>query len=163
MADGADDPRGADRPTADFERMRALWREREPGRLVARGHPVGDFLEAPEWEVLEEAEDRLRVRAHLPPQVMNPRGQLFGGFAPTYVDFLGLYTFRAGRDWDRARGWLATLNLRVDYFEPVLGPVIELEGRVVHRRGSNAWIEIRFLDPEGRLLVLAALTLREVD
>ena len=32
----------------------APWRNPEPGRLVGRGHPIGDLLEAHEWRVLEE-------------------------------------------------------------------------------------------------------------
>ena len=53
----------------------------------------------------------------------NLRGQLFGGFTPTYVDFIALNTIRAGSD--RSKGWgyfLATTNMRVDYFEPVTEP-----------------------------------------
>lgn len=158
-----------DRPDADgagedasFERVRQAFRDRAPGKLVGRGHPIGDFLEAWDWDVLEEAEGRLRVRASLPQAVMNPRNQLFGGFTPTYVDFAALHAFRAGRGWDRAHGWLATLNMRLDYFEPVLGPSVEIDCRVAHRRGANAWIEVRFLGPSGDLLVLAFVTLREV-
>jgi acyl-coenzyme A thioesterase PaaI-like protein len=147
---------------AAFDRVRQAWRDRAPGKLVGRGHPIGDFLEAYDWDVLEEAEGLLRVRALLPRQVLNPRGQLFGGFTPTYVDFLALHAYRAGRGWDRAHGWLATLNMRLDYFEPVVGPTVEVECRVAHRRGVNAWIEVRFLGPEGTLQVLAFVTLREV-
>ena len=49
-------------------------------------------------ERLERREGVLRVLAHLPPQVKNPRGQLFGGFTPTYVDFMAIHTFWAGRE-----------------------------------------------------------------
>ena len=66
----------------------------------------------------------LKIRAHLPAHVRNPRGQLFGGFTPTYVDLVALFTVRAGepRIEERLRTWLATTNLRVDYFEPIVGP-----------------------------------------
>ena len=70
------------------------WTTPEPGRLVGRGHPAGDFLEAWAWEVLEEDVGYLRVAAHLPDHVKNPRGQLFGGFTPTYVDLIALFTAR---------------------------------------------------------------------
>jgi len=162
MSQGGEEERPGAGEDETFARVRRSVLGRAPGKLVGRGHPIGDFLEAHDWDVLEEREGLLRVRATLPRQVMNPRGQLFGGFTPTYVDFLGLHAFRAGRGWDSAAGWLATLNMRLDYFEPVVGPTVDIECRVAHRRGANAWIEIRFLGPEGGLLVLAFLTLREV-
>ena len=68
------------------------WITTDPKRVVGRGHPAGDFLEAWAWEVLEEGDATLRVSAHLPDRVINPRGQLFGGFTPTYVDLIALLT-----------------------------------------------------------------------
>ncbi len=72
------------------------WTSRKPGQLIGKGHPAGDFLEAHDWQVLEEAEGFLRIRAHVPEHVKNPRGQMFGGFTPTYVDLVALFTVRAG-------------------------------------------------------------------
>src|ERR671937_703435 len=72
------------------------WASPPPGRLVGRGHPAGDFLEAWAWEVLDEAPGYLRLEATLPDHVKNPRGQLFGGFTPTYVDMVALFTVRGG-------------------------------------------------------------------
>jgi acyl-coenzyme A thioesterase PaaI-like protein len=114
--------------------------------LMGRGHPVGDILEAHEWRILERGLGHLRVAAHLPDAVRNPRGQLFGGFTATYIDFLSIFTFWSGREaeHEKSRGWLATLNLRVDYFQPVMGPRFEMEGRVVHMKGTTAMIETRF-------------------
>ncbi len=142
---------------------RAAWRAREPGQLIGRGHPAGDFLEAWRWEVLEEAEGRLRIRAHVPEHVRNPRGQLFGGFTPTYVDLVALFTFRAGRAPDAPRSWLATVSMKIDYLAPIVGDGVEIESAVVGRRGRMAWVDTRFLAPEGDLLVLAQTTLREVE
>jgi acyl-coenzyme A thioesterase PaaI-like protein len=140
------------------------WTLREPGQLIGRGHPAGDFLEAWRWRVLEEREGRLRVRAHLPEHVKNPRGQLFGGFTPTYVDLVALFTVRAGEGPRelRFRSWLATTSMRLDYFEPVVGPEFDMESRLVKRRGRTRFVETRFLDLAGELAVLAATTLREV-
>ena len=59
---------------------------------------AGDFLEAYDWTVLEERVGFLRLDAGLPDHVKNPRGQLFGGFTPTYVDLVALNTVRAGPD-----------------------------------------------------------------
>lgn len=68
------------------------WVQPPPGRLVGRGHPAGDFLEAWDWNVHEETAGYLLIDAHLPAHVRNPRGQLFGGFTPTYVDLVALFT-----------------------------------------------------------------------
>jgi acyl-coenzyme A thioesterase PaaI-like protein len=61
------------------------WAERRPGQLIGKGHPAGDFLEAYDWRVVEEGPGFLRIQAHVPEHVKNPRGQMFGGFTPTYV------------------------------------------------------------------------------
>jgi len=160
-------------PDADDAALRDLpafaraWLTPGPGRLIGRGHPAGDFLEAHEWRLLHEEEGLLRLRAHVPEHVKNPRGQLFGGFTPTYVDLVALFTVRAGPDRTappkgRLASWLATTNMRVDYFEPVTGPEFVVESRLVKRRGRTRFVETRFLDPEGELLVFAVTTIREV-
>ncbi len=140
------------------------WAHPEPGRLLGKGHPAGDFLEAWRWTLLDEDEGRLRIRAHLPPHVRNPRGQLFGGFTPTFVDLVALFTVRAGRQRREGRwgGWLATTNMRVDYFEPVESDEFEIDSRLVVRRGRTCFVETRFLEQGEKLAVFAVTTLREV-
>ena len=139
------------------------WMLREPGRLMGKGHPAGDFLEAYEWTLLEESAGVLRVRAHIPQHVRNPRGQLFGGFTPTYVDLVALLTVRAGEPREaRFRSWLATTNMRVDYFEPIVGPQFIIDSRLVKKRGRTNFVETRFFDPEDTLAVFAVTTMREV-
>lgn len=112
----------------------------------------------------EEREGFLRISAHLPSHVRNPRGQLFGGFTPTYVDMVALFTVRAGTQQVEARfrTWLATTNMRVDYFEPITGPTFVMESSLVKKRGRTNFVETRFLDGEGRLAVFAVTTMREV-
>lgn len=141
------------------------WLTRQPGQLIGHGHPAGDFLEAYDWKVLEEGDGILRIRAHVPAHVKNPRGQLFGGFTPTYVDLVALFTVRAGeRQLERRwRTWLATTNMRVDYFEPVAGPTFLIESRLVKKRGRTNFVETRFFDPADTLAVFALTTLREVQ
>lgn len=140
------------------------WLVREPGHLLGKGHPAGDFLEANEWKLLDERPGFLRVRAHLPAHLMNLRGQLFGGFTPTYVDLVALFTVRAGqrRDPSGFRTWLATTNMRVDYFEPIVGPEFVIESRVVKKRGRTHFVETRFFDPADSLAVFALTTIREL-
>ena len=139
------------------------WASPEPGRLVGRGHPAGDFLEAWAWDLLEEGDGYVRVSAHLPDHVRNPRGQLFGGFTPTYVDLIALFTVRsrAQRVEQRGRQWLATTSMRVDYFEPIVGPTFVLDSRREKQRGRTHFVITRFLQ-DGDLAVLAATTMREV-
>ena len=141
------------------------WAARKPGQVVGRGHPAGDFLEAYEWRLLEETKGLLRIRAHLPAHVRNPRGQLFGGFTPTYVDLVALFTVRAGERGveERFRTWLATTNMRVDYFEPIVGPEFVIESRLIKRRGRTNFVETLFFDPEDTLAVFATTTMREIE
>jgi acyl-coenzyme A thioesterase PaaI-like protein len=105
------------------------------------------------------------VSAHLPDHVKNPRGQLFGGFTPTYVDLIALFTARAGPERtaprDRTRQWMATTSMHLDYFEPVVGPTFVLDSTLEKKRGRTHFIVTRFLQDD-ELAVLAATTLREV-
>ena len=143
--------------------MHRPWAAPPPGRLVGRGHPAGDFLEAWAWDVLDEAPGYLRVVATLPDHVKNPRGQLFGGFTPTYVDLVALFTVRAGEDRSlpRKMRWLATTNMRVDYFEPIVGPTFVIESHREKKRGRTHVVLSRFLQDD-ELAVLAITTMREV-
>jgi acyl-coenzyme A thioesterase PaaI-like protein len=145
----------------DIETFARTWDTDDPERLVGRGHPVGDLLDAQAWQVLERSRERLRVRATLNDTVRNPRGELFGGFTPTYVDFFALHVFHAARDEGQPRRWLSTANLRVDYFLPIHGPDFEMEGTVLNKSGRTGHVEVRFLDTEGRLCALAQATLIE--
>lgn len=141
--------------------IRSIWRDPPEGRLMGPGHPAGDFLNAPDWRVLEESEGKLVVDVPLVDAAKNFRGQLFGGFAPTYIDLIALRTVSAGTR-DRAHGWLVTLNMRVEYIEPVEGPRFVIESRVVNRRGRSLLVETLFRDqPNGRMLLFATLTLME--
>jgi acyl-coenzyme A thioesterase PaaI-like protein len=124
------------------------------------GHPAGDFLNAPDWRVLEESEGRLVVDVPLVDAAKNFRGHLFGGFAPTYIDLIALRTVSAGAR-ERAHGWLVTLNMRLEYFEPVEGPRFIIESRVVNRRGRSLLVEVTFRDNAGKMLVFATLMLME--
>lgn len=139
------------------------WVTTEPGRLIGRGHPAGDFLEAWSWELLDEGDGYIRVSAHLPAQARNPRGQLFGGFTPTYVDLIALFTVRsrAERAAKKNLGWLATTSMRVDYFLPIVGPRFVIDSRRETQRGRTHFVLTRFFQDD-EVAVLAATTMREV-
>lgn len=148
-------------PGFDLRRMR--WAKPEPGRLLGRGHTAGDFLEAYDWAVLDKRDGYLRVDAGLPEHVRNPRGQLFGGFTPTYVDLVALFTVRSGSDDGDGtpRHWLATTQMRLDYFEPITGPRFVIESELEKKRGRTNFVLTRFFQ-DGNLAVLAATTIREI-
>lgn len=103
----------------------------------------------------------MRVSAHLPNHVRNPRGQLFGGFTPTYVDLISLFTVRSRAQRAKPMGWLATTSMRVDYFEPIVGPRFIIDSRIEKRRGRTVLVLTRFFQGTD-LAVLAATTMREV-
>lgn len=141
--------------------MRA-WANPPAGRVIGRGHPAGDFLEAYEWRLLDQRVGYLRIEAGLPEQVRNPRGQLFGGFTPTYVDMIALMTVNAGADRGSApRRWLATTNMRVDYFEPIVGPTFVIESELEKRRGRTCFVITKFFQDDD-LAAHAVTTMREV-
>lgn len=148
-------------PSAPFVRP---WMTRKPGQLVGKGHGAGDLLQAYDWKVLEERPGFLRIQAHLPDHLKNPRGQLFGGFTPTYIDLVALFTVRTAspREAGGFRTWLATTNMRIDYFEPIVGPAFLIESRILKQRGRTNVIDTRFFDPEDTLAVFALTTIREV-
>ena len=127
-------------PPLDPAAVRA-WASPPEGRIIGRGHPAGDFLEAHEWKLLSRDVGRLVIEAGLPAHVRNPRGQLFGGFTPTYVDMVALMTVNAGIDRESMPPRrLATTNMRVDYFEPILGPTFVIDSLPEKRRGRTCFV-----------------------
>lgn len=142
------------------------WLDVPPGRLVNPGHPAADHLEAHLWTVVEESPRLLRIEAHLPPHLLNPQGQLFGGFTGTYVDLVSLHAARRadeeGRTADEARYFMATVNMRIDYLEPVFGPRFILEAEVENRRGRSFLVVCRMIQNDV-LATYALTTLRRTD
>lgn len=154
MSDGA--------PPERAEGAWRAWSAPPPGRLLGKGHPAGDFLEAYDWDVLEQRDGYLELELGLPDHVRNPRGQLFGGFTPTYVDLIALFTVRTGRRRDGPpTSWLATTNMRVDYFEPIVGPRFRVTSTLEKRRGRTLFVATRFYQ-DGELAVFSLTTMREV-
>jgi acyl-coenzyme A thioesterase PaaI-like protein len=140
-----------------------IWRNPPPGRLIGKGHPIGDFLHAHEWELLEYRPGYFRIAADLPKEVRNLRGELFGGFSPTYVDLASLRCVSASRPAAEPRRRLVTVNMRIDYFEPVIGPRFFVECEVRNQRGRNYLVETRFRDGAARLLLFAITTIRATE
>lgn len=137
------------------------WRHPDPGRIIGRGHQAGDFLQAYDWQVLEERPGYLKVDAHLPEHLKNPRGQLFGGYTPTYVDLVALRTAALARAPGEPPSWFSTLSMRVDYLEPVVDARFVLEGELIHRRRGTHLVEVRFRRHEGAMLAFAVVMLKD--
>jgi len=142
-----------------------VWEPVPPGRLVNRGFAVADHLEAYDWTLLEDRPGFLRIDAHLPPHLCNPQGMLFGGYTGTYVDFVSLHAIRAGEDRtdpDLPRHFIVTINMRIDYFEPLVGPRFVMEAEVVNQRGKTSLVAMRMLQDDVTA-VYALTTLRTTD
>jgi acyl-coenzyme A thioesterase PaaI-like protein len=143
------------------EAAKRPWFPAPPGRLIGRGHTAGEFLEAYDWRVLEHTPGFYRIEAHLPEHVKNVRKHLYGGFTPAYIDLVAART--AHSVLDRVARGMMTVNMRVDYFDPVAERRFILEGRVVHTRGRVHLVEVLFKDLQGKLLVFSVVTLRQLD
>ena len=112
------------------------WRENVPeGRLLNPGLPPFDLLEAPEWSVVSSSPGQLELLCHLPDTVLNPAGQLFGGFTGAYVDVASLYA--AQSDVEGTPGFQSTINMRLDYFEAITRTPFRVTSEVIHRRGET--------------------------
>jgi len=140
---------------------RAVWGNPAAGRLMGPGHPAGDLLNGPDWRILEERDGYFLVDVPLVAAAKNYSGNLFGGFAPAYVDLIALRTVSAGRSLDVPHGWLLTLGISVDFFEPVEGPRFVIESRITVRRGRTLFVEVRFKDSSEKMLIFATATLLE--
>lgn len=143
----------------------AAWRTFPPGRVIGRGHPAGDFLEAYEWKVIEQRPGYLKLDVHLPAHLRNPRGDLFGGYTPTYVDLVALRTVWTTRTPGDTSTWLSTMSMRVDYLAPITEDRFVIEGEEMHTRKGTHLVEVRFRPtdaPASELLAFAVVTLRDV-
>lgn len=129
--------------------------------FLTPGHNAGDLVESPKWKLLQETPGLVVVDAHLPDHLLNPRNQLFGGFHGTYVDMISLYTARTLFTEQNQFKWSSTVNMRIDYFAPVLGPRFLLKGEVINDGRTTCSVATTFTDYEGNKLVYAITTLKK--
>lgn len=125
------------------------------------GHNAGDFVEASKWIIKREERGLIEIDVHLPDRLLNPRKQLFGGFTGTYVDMISIYTVRTLFSDKHQFGWAATVNMRIDYLAPVLGPRFILRGELISEGRSTCLVASHFEDFEGNKMVYAITTLRK--
>ena len=135
--------------------------EVDPPIFLKPGHNAGDLVESSKWKILREERGLVEVDAHLPDHLLNPRDQLFGGFTGTYVDMISIFTvrtlFKSQEDFE----WSATVNMRIDYFAPVLGPRFLLKGELIKDGRTTCLVATHFTDIQGNKLVYAITTLRK--
>jgi acyl-coenzyme A thioesterase PaaI-like protein len=125
------------------------------------GHNAGDLVEAHKWEVLREERGIVEVDAHLPKHLLNPRGQLFGGFHGTYVDIMSIYAARSMSSDADTFSWSTTINMRIDYFAPVEGGRFFLTSEVIRNGRSTLLVSTTFTDSEGCKLAYAITTIKK--
>ncbi len=145
--------------TGDNDTSDRPWAQTEAGQLIASGHGAGDLLEAPQWRIVDRQSGLLIVDVHLPEALKNPQGQLFGGFTPTYVDMVSLYTVHSvesGDDPTSPRSWLTTINMRCDYFEPIVEERFIIRGEIINQRGLTSLVSTKFF--QGDVMAAHAMT-----
>lgn len=125
------------------------------------GHNAGDLVESTKWKVLKEEPGLVEVDVHLPDHLLNPRNQLFGGFTGTYVDMISIYTVRTLFASKSEFKWSSTVNMRIDYFAPVMGPRFLLKGELIKDGRSTCLVATHFSDMQGNKLVYAITTLKK--
>jgi len=125
------------------------------------GHNGGDLVQAAQWTILKEEKGLIEIEAHLPEHLLNPRKQLFGGFTGTYVDMISLYACRTLFDKSAEFTWSATVNMRIDYLAPIVGPRFRMRGEIINDGRSTCLVASTFTDLDNSKLVYALTTLRK--
>jgi len=101
----------------------------------------------------------LEVQVHLPDHLRNGRGQLFGGFTPTFIDLISLYTVHTTHEAaepGEPKQWLTTINMRCDYFEPIMNETFAIRGEIVNQRGLTSLVSTKFIQDD--ILAAHAIT-----
>jgi len=75
---------------------------------------------------------------------------------------MAIYTLRTLYPY-REDFWITTINMRIDYLEPVLGPRMIMRGELINQGRSTSLISVTFLDGQGTKLVYSLVTLKRVD
>ena len=130
--------------------------------LIARQHPAAALLEAQQWNVIEIEPGSVHVECHMPDPVLNISGFLFGGFTAVYVDLFAIWA--CVTTMTSPRPWMATVNMRIDYLEPIVIPGFRAKSRLINKRKRDYLVETSFLSHDresDQLLAFALTTLRK--
>jgi acyl-coenzyme A thioesterase PaaI-like protein len=76
---------------------------------------------------------------------------------------ISIYTMRTLYSLENKFQWSATVNMRIDYFAPVVGPSFRLIGELIKEGRSTCLISTIFCDSDDKKLVYALTTLRKSD
>ena len=137
--------------------------EKDKPIFLKPGHNAGDLVEAHKWKILREEHGLVEVDVHLPIYLLNPRGQLFGGFHGTYVDMMSIYAARSLTTNERTFKWSTTINMRIDYFAPIEGERFLLKSEVIKDGRSTLLVSTTFTDTQGSKLAYAITTLKKAN
>lgn len=147
--------------TKDLAELQQQLDNREKPIFMKPGHCAGDLMEAHKWRVVREERGLVELDVHLPERLLNPRGQLFGGFTGTYVDMAAIYAVRTLFNDAPGFTWASTVNMRIDFLRPVTGPRFQLRAGVLNDGRTTCLVDTWFLDQDGEKLVYAITTLRK--
>lgn len=127
---------------------------------IQRGHSAARLLEVEHWRNVTVEPGWVSADCHLPEGVRNVSGSLFGGFTPTYIDYVSVWC--AMTRVEARLPWLLTVRMQVEYLEPVTDPGFTVRGTVINVRRNDYLVETRL--HRGDLLLAHGLaTLRRVN
>ena len=118
---------------------------------------IATHFDVANWKTIADEPGYLRVEVPLHPWLRNPRGQLFGGFTPSYADILASRVARSRDDTIDDRSiWYATTGMRVDYLEPIVDDRFQIECQLVSARGKSVLTETKYY--QGDVIAAFAVT-----
>ena len=97
-------------------------------------------------------DDCCRVEFDVRDFMFNPQGSLHGGITALAMDV------SMGHLLAKEKGPGATLEMKVQYLQPVREGRVRAEGRALHSGASVWFMESRLLDAQGTLLAFASAT-----
>jgi acyl-coenzyme A thioesterase PaaI-like protein len=130
--------------------------------FIRPGHNAAEFLQSSKWELLREDPGDVELRVHLPDCVFNPHGELYGGFTGTYVDMVAIYAVKTMFTKKDRLIRTPTVNMRIDYLEPVKPPGFILKSKVLKNGRSTCLVNTEFYDFENNLKAYALTTVRKI-
>ena len=127
-------------------------------QAVARGEaPLPPAAELLGWKPLSLEPGHVRVQYTARPEWYNPQGSVQGGFIAAMLDdAMGPAAFTSLEPGQFA----PTLELKVNFYRPVLAGTVIAEGRVLHRTRRILFLEGRLFRVDGDLAAAATATAR---
>ena len=127
---------------------------------IRHGHSAARLLEVEHWTNVRAEPGRVAADCHLPQQVRNVSGSLFGGFTPTYIDYVSVWC--AMTRVETRLPWLLTVRMQVEYLEPIDELGFSLRGTVLNVRRNDYLVETRIVRGD-LMLAHGVATMRRVN